>query len=211
MKDITSMGGDFQNEKDWIGNKAATFVTLAATNHSDGERQEHDYYATDPKAMELLLAEETFAPVIWECACGEGHLSKILEEHGFEVISTDLIYRGFGNDEPIDFLKETFDNFDGDIVTNPPYRYALNFVQKALESVRVGGKVAMFLKLQFLEGKERRKFFDENPPRTVYVSSSQLNCAKNGKFEKYSSSAVAYAWFVWEKGFQGDPIIKWIN
>ena len=211
MKDATSMGKDFQNEKDWIGNKAATFATLAASNHSDVERQEHDYYATDPKAMELLLAEETFAPVIWECACGEGHLSKILEEHGFEVISTDLVYRGFGDDEPMDFLKETFDNFDGDIVTNPPYRYALNFVQKALESVRVGGKVAMFLKLQFLEGKERRKFFDENPPRTVYVSSSRLNCAKNGKFEKYSSSAVAYAWFVWEKGFHGDPTIKWIN
>lgn len=198
-------------KKDWIGNKEAAFATLAASNHSDGERQGHDYYATEPKAMELLLAEETFAPVIWECACGEGHLSKILEEHGFEVISTDLIYRGFGDDEPMDFLKETFDNFDGDIITNPPYRYALNFVQRALESVRAGGKVAMFLKLQFLEGKERRKFFDENPPKTVYVSSSRLKCAMNGKFEKVKSSAVAYAWFVWEKGFEGDPVIKWIN
>jgi len=59
----------------------------------------------------------------------------------------------------MNFLEETFDNFNGDIITNPPYRYALNFVQKALESVRIGGKVAMFLKLQFLEGKERRKFF----------------------------------------------------
>lgn len=161
--------------------------------------------------MELLLEEEQFAPVIWECACGEGHLSKVLEAHGFEVISTDLVYRGFGDTEPLDFLQETFNDFEGDIITNPPYKYALDFVQMALESVRTGGKVAMFLKLQFLEGKERRKFFEISPPKTVYVSSSRLNCAKNGKFENNTSSAVAYAWFVWEKGFHGDPVIKWIN
>ena len=197
--------------KDWVGNKAATFVTLAASNHSKGERQQHDYYATEPRAMELLLAEERFSPVIWECACGEGHLSKVLEQHGFEVISTDLIYRGFGDPEPLDFLKETLDDFEGDIITNPPYKYALQFVEQALNSVQPGRKVAMFLKLQFLEGKNRKEFFKENPPKAVYVSSSRLNCAKNGEFEKYTSSAVAYAWFVWEKGFKGDPVIRWIN
>ena len=69
----------------------------------------------------------------------------------------------------------------------------------------------MLEKLQFLEGKSRKKFFLENPPKVVYVSSSRLNCAMNGDFDKYESSAIAYAWFVWEKGFKGDPIIKWIN
>ena len=99
----------------------------------------------------------------------------------------------------------------GFIITNPPYKYALEFVQKALDSVQPGKKVAMFLKLQFLEGKSRKQFFLHNPPKVVYVSSSRLICAMNGEFEKYPSSAVAYAWFVWEKGFKGDPIIKWIN
>lgn len=187
------------------------YKTLGASNHTSGERQSHDYYATDPKAVELLLAEEQFHPIIWECACGEGHLSKVLERHGFEVISTDLIYRGFGDPEPLDFLKESLADFEGDIVTNPPYKYALEFCQKALETVRLGRKVAMFLKLQFLEGKNRKQFFLQNPPKVVYVSSSRLVCAMNGEFEKYSSSAVAYAWFVWEKGFHGNPIIKWIN
>lgn len=72
----------------------------------------------------------------------------------------------------------------------------------------------MFLKLQFLEGKERRKLYDEYPPKVVYVSSSRILCAKNGDFEKMvegGGSAVAYAWFVWEKGYKGDTIIKWIN
>lgn len=161
--------------------------------------------------MELLLEEETFSPVVWECACGKGHLSKVLEKHGYEVISTDLIYRGYGDPEPLNFLEETLSDFDGDIITNPPYKYALQFVEQALNSVQYGKKVAMFLKLQFLEGKSRKQFFLQNPPKTIYVSSSRLNCAKNAEFEKYPSSAVAYAWFVWQKGFKGDPIIKWIN
>ena len=185
---------------------------MGASNHTDKERDQYDYYATEPKAMELLLAEEDFAPVVWECACGEGHLSKVLESKGFEVISTDLIYRGFGDPEPLDFLKDTLEDFEGDIITNPPYKYALEFVQRALESVHTGRKVAMFLKLTFLEGKKRREFFRDNPPKTVYVSSSRLNCAMNGDFVKYTqNNAICFAWFVWEKGFKGDPVIKWIN
>ena len=133
----------------------------------------------------------------------------MLEEHGFEVISTDLVYRGFGDPEPLDFLKDTLEDFEGDIITNPPYKYALEFVEHALNIVQSGRKVAMFLKLTFLEGKARKAFFLKNPPKVVYVSSSRLECGKNGKFE--SKNAVAYAWFVWEKGFSGDPIIKWIN
>ncbi|WP_300954263.1 NAD(P)-dependent oxidoreductase [uncultured Clostridium sp.] len=197
--------------KDWTGNSKSIYTTMGASNHSDKERQSEDYYATEPKATQLLLEVEQFSPVIWECACGGGHLAQVLENNGYEVIATDLIYRGYGDKESLNFLEETLDEFEGDIITNPPYKYALEFVQKALDSVQVGRKVAMFLKLQFLEGKARKQFFLENPPKVVYVSSSRLNCAMNGDFDKYESSAIAYAWFVWEKGFKGDPIIKWIN
>lgn len=196
--------------KDWTGNKGTTYAVLGASNHTDLQRAEHDYYATEPKAMELLLAEEAFSSNIWECACGEGHLSKVLESKGYKVRSTDLIFRGFGETESVDFLKET-EAFDGDIITNPPYRYALDFVKKALDLVADGQKVALFLRLQFLEGKSRKQFFLDNPPKRVYVSASRLNCALNGDFEKADTSAIAYAWFVWEKGYKGDSIIKWIN
>lgn len=98
-----------------------------------------------------------------------------------------------------------------DIVTNPPYSKAEAFVRHALEICDDGHKVAMFLKLTFLEGKSRKKLFAEYPPKVVYVSSSRLICAKNGDFEAYGSSAVAYAWFVWVKGYTGDTTIKWIN
>ena len=187
------------------------FTTLGSSNHVPEEREAFDYYATDPKAVEMLLELEQFAPVIWEPACGEGHISKVLQAHGYKVISTDLVYRGFGDPEPLDFLKETLEGFEGDIITNPPYSTGIEFVQRALESVRPGGKVAMFLKVQFLEGQKRGAFFKDTPPRTVYISRSRSSCAKNGDFERFPDSAIAYAWYVWEKGFTGDPVIKWFN
>lgn len=187
------------------------FTTIGSSNHVSDERASLDYYATDPKAVELLLQMETFSRLIWEPACGEGHISKVLQSHGHEVISTDLVYRGFGDPEPLDFLEETIEGFDGDIITNPPYSVGLEFVERALDSVRPGGKVAMFLKVQFLEGKRRGEFFKTAPPRTVYISRSRLNCFKNGDMSKKAESAIAYAWYVWEKGFTGDPVIKWFN
>lgn len=194
-----------------MGGSKKVFTTLGASNHVPEERATDDFYATDPRAVELLLELEAFAPVIWEPACGKGHISKVLAAHGYEVISTDLVYRGFGDPEPLDFLKETLEGFEGDIITNPPYSMGLEFISRALESVRPGGKVAMFLKVQFLEGQKRGEFFKHTPPRTVYISRSRLACFKNGDMSQKAESAIAYAWYVWEKGFTGDPVIKWFN
>ncbi len=196
-------------KKDWSGNSNSIYVTLGATNHSNKEREQNDFYATDPKAIDLLLKEENYSENIWECACGKGHLSERLIAKGYNVISTDLINRGYGRPN-IDFLLQD-EQFNGDIITNPPYKYATDFIYTALELVMEGNKVAMFLKIQFLEGKARKKLFMKYPPKIVYVSSSRLNCAMNGEFDKYPSSAVAYAWYVWEKGFTGETIIRWVN
>ena len=98
-----------------------------------------------------------------------------------------------------------------DIITNPPYSKAQEFVEHALEIIEDGRKVAMFLKIQFLEGKARRALFDKFPPKVVYVSSRRLVCAMNGDFEKHQAKAICYAWFVWEKGYKGDTVVRWIN
>jgi len=199
--------------KDWTGNSNSIYKTLGASNHTDKERQNEDYYATDPKAADLLLKLETFAPNIWECACGQGHLSKVFENAGHKVKSTDLMDRGFG-ETGIDFLSIDNLEWNGDIITNPPYKYAQEFIEKALQIIPEENKVAMFLKIQFLEGKGRKKLFLSNPPKTVYVSSSRLLCAKNAEFEKMvagGGSAVAYAWYVWQRGFNGTTELKWFN
>lgn len=107
----------------------------------------------------------------------------------------------------MDFLKVQ-EPWKGDIVTNPPYKYALEFIEHGLELIPEGNKLCMFLKVQFLEGKSRRKLYEVQPPKRVWVSSSRIQCGKNGDFH---GSMIAYAWYIWEKGYKGDPILKWFN
>ena len=206
------------NNKDWVGNKNSIYKTLGASNHTDNEREPNDYYATEPKAVELLLELEEFHPYVWECACGEGHLSEVLKQAGYDVKSSDIIDRGYNGTEIIDFLSVTkediHNDFPRDIITNPPYKYAKQFIEHALDISMDGTKIAMFLKVQFLEGKGRKELFTKYPPKAVYVSSSRILCAKNGEFEKMrenGGSAVAYAWFIWEKGYQGETALFWFN
>lgn len=185
------------------------YTNIGASNHSLGERQTDDYYATEPKAAELLLEIMPGLNNIWECACGEGHLAKEFDKAGKLGKATDLIDRGYGTIEDFLLCREPYN--DGDIVTNPPYKYAQQFVEHALELVDVGRYVCMFLKVLFLESRSRKELFTKFPPKVIYVSSSRINCAKNGDFETYTSSAIAYAWYIWQKGYVGESIVKWIN
>lgn len=201
------------SDRDWLGNRKSKYITLGASNHTDKEREINDFYATDPVAIDCLLdGGIELSHNIWECACGQGHLSEALIAKGFEVKSTDVVDRGYGT-PGVDFLLcDT--KFDGDILTNPPYKYALEFVLHGLDLVPVHHKVVMFLKLQFLEGKQRRRLFDTKQLKTIYVFSSRILCAKNALFKEMreaGGSAVAYAWYEFEKGYHGDPIVKWIN
>ena len=188
------------------------FTTLGASNHSEGKREENDFYATEPKAIIELLKYEKFNKDIWECACGQNHIANVLKDSDYNVRCSDLIERIKGI-EIKDFLADTnTELWKGDIITNPPYKYAQQFIEKSLDIIPEGNKVAMFLKIQFLEGKKRKLLFQKYPPKVLYVSSSRLNCAKNGDFETYkTNSAIAYGWFIWEKGFKGDTVIKWFN
>lgn len=200
--------------KDWTGNKKSTFVTLGASNHSDGEREINDFYSTDPASLEVFLKaleRDNFQlhDDIWECACGQGHLSRVLEEQGYNVYSSDLIDRGYGISNT-NFLETIGYKLQRDILTNPPYKYAQEFVEHSLNILDDGYYCIMFLKIQFLEGQVRRKLFEKYPPKYVYVNSARQTCYINGDMSKKMSSASCYCWFVWEKGFTGEPVIRWI-
>lgn len=210
--------------KDWTGNFNSVFKTLGASNHTDKEREKNDYYATDPLALDLLSPVFPIHHKVWEPACGEGHLSKWLVEHGYDVLSTDLIDRGYGKGG-VDFLKigssDLFRKDYGmdmlrkwyakdnrnlsepfDILTNPPYIYADDFILHALELIPDDGHVIMFLKTSFLEGKTRKeKIYDVNPPRYLFQFSGRIVCAKNGDFAKMAKvgSAVAYQFQIYSK------------
>ena len=182
--------------RDWKGGTASTFKTIGASNHCDHARADHDYYATEPAATQWLMRIEQFHGPILEPSCGEGHMARELEKGGYEVVSRDIVDRGYG--EVADFLAPDNTRWDGDIITNPPYAFAQEFLEKAMSIIPEGNKVAMFLKLTFLEGKRRAAMFNKYPPIRVWVSHARLKCAINGDFANMGGSATAYAWFVWE-------------
>ena len=174
-----------------------------------------DYYATPPLAVYGLLMHEQFSEYIYEPCCGQGYISEVLREAGYVVEASDLYDYGYAQ-SGVDFLERT-EFLDGDLITNPPYNNALTFVEHGLKLLKEGHKAAFFLRLAFLEGQKRKTFYKQYPPYKILVSSSRLGCAPNGAFLKdrngilYYPSAVAYAWFIWEKPFAGPTIIDWFN
>jgi hypothetical protein len=172
---------------------------------------------------------------IYESACGEGHLAEVFRKAGKLRVISDLVDRGYHPEGiPSSFGKDFLQMnkiWRGDIVTNPPYASSVEWARHSLEVIEEGHYSCLFMKLTFLEGKERKKFFADNPPIRVWVSSSRIPCAKNGEFYKpkkdkegnevlddegkpimvKESSATCYAWFVWQKGYKGPTEVKWFN
>ena len=192
------------------------------------ERVDNDYYATPTDATASLLEsfDLSMCKTFLEPACGEGHISKVLERwfgvgtFNSKIYSFDLINRGFGYGKT-DFLKFPEVNnwlFRGEskvdcIITNPPFKLAQEFIEKAL---RLSNKyVIMFAKIQLLEGVERKKLFDKFPPKYIYVFTNRVNPLRNGnpldENGKKWASTMCFAWFIWEIGFEGEPTIRWLN
>lgn len=172
---------------------------------------------------------------VWECFVGTGNLAEPFRKAGKLKAVSDLIDRGYYPEGIMtsygkDFLQMS-KVWKGDIVSNPPYAEAKVWVQHCLDLIQEGHYLALFMKITFLEGKDRKKFFEDNPPIRVWVSSSRIPCAKNNEFltikkdkegnpkldkegnpimEKVSS-ATCYCWFIWKKGYKGSTEIKWFN
>lgn len=199
---------------------------LAGGNPERG-RVENDFYATDPSSVRMLLDTydliEDNAVVLEPCV-GKGHIVDVLKEYfpSSEFICCDLVDRGCIYPTKItDFLSIDSSEFKSKnspvdiVITNPPYALAQEFIEHSLDIVKEQGKVVMFLKIQFLEGVKRREFFRKNPPKYIYVFVSRQSPWMNGspvnELGKKWNSTMCFAWFFWEKGFKGEPVIRWLG
>ena len=83
--------------------------------------------------------------------------------------------------------------------------------KKALDSIPEGNKVAMFLKINYLSGKQRYKeIYSKTPPQRVYVFSSRVSCSKNNTPEGFKHGAMDFVWMVWEKGQYSPTELRWL-
>ena len=207
--------------KDWTGNANSIYKTLGASNHTEDERQSEDFYSTQKQTVLSLLNKlkeydiNLSNNVIIEPAVGSGNILKTCFEtnEGYnKYLAYDIVDRGFPNTKVVDFLtvsKEEMPEETKTIITNPPYSLAKEFVEHSLDLLETGEYCIMLLKIQFLEGKARRKLFETKQLKHVWVFSERQKCLKNNE-DTGGSSAVCYAWYIWQKDFEGQPTIDWI-
>jgi hypothetical protein len=189
---------------DGAGISAAHRVAGVAIDRA--KRHRDDFYATSPEGTAALLSVERFDGPIWEPACGDGAMSRVLESHGYPVVSTDLVDRGYGRAR-IDFLMERH-ALAPNIITNPPFKLVEPFMRHALALNPL--KLALLLRLQCLEGIERRAIYEMWPPARVWVFSVRLSMRRGGGTPIGGGGMMAFAWFVWERGHAGLPTLGWV-
>ena len=169
-------------------------------------RPEDDFYPTPPEATEALLAVEDMRGMTLEPACGDGAICKVLEKHRIPFDATDMVDRGYGKGG-LDFLTTNYDRTYENVITNPPFSLAQEFLERAL--TLSSRKVALLCKLQFLEGGKRKAMFEKTPLKSVHVFSKRLSMTRGGVKMK-NSGMIAFAWFVWDHAYYGKPTIDWL-
>ena len=227
--------------KDWKGNSNSAHAAIAA--HRGGGksmRQEDDFYATDPRAIEALFNAPCYSHTqvtellklvkrtedryfwIWEPAAGNGNLSNWMRENGYNVIASDLKYRGCVDGsiiDGLDFLTTyPYNKFKGAaahpmvILTNPPYSLATEFIEHALNILPDGGYYIALMNITYLAGQKRyQRVYSKNCLREVYVFSKRVERWKNNERPKDKCGSIAnYAWFVFQKGYNWFPTIYWL-
>ena len=159
--------------KEWNGNRNSVAAMLGMrTVWNPENREPDDFYSTDPKAVRALMErlQVDKSTLIYECACGNGNISKELESMGYSVLSTDLKDRGFGT-PGIDFLQVQSVPEGCMVLTNPPYKLTTEFITHAMKLQEIGGGVTAFLlNISYLSGKARfRDIYTKEWLEKVYL------------------------------------------
>jgi hypothetical protein len=174
-----------------------------AGTHTHAERGD-DLYETPACAVQALLEVEPLPTKIWEPACGPGAIVRVLLENGHEVVASDITDFGWGH-VVRDFLDLPDPQVPFPIVTNPPYQLAEKFVRKALA---MSPLVIMLLRLAFLESQRRTDILENSGLARVHVFRKRLPMMhRAGWAGPKASSAMPFAWFVWERGYAGPTTI----
>jgi hypothetical protein len=170
-----------------------------------------DLYQTPVVAVEALLRAEALPHRLWEPAAGRGAIVNVLRAAGHEVLASDLVDYG----DPTHFARRDFllerKVPDGCqcIITNPPFRLANEFVEHALN---LHPRVVMLLRLAFLESDRRSDILENRGLARVHVFRRRLPMMHRDAWEgPKAGSAMAFAWFCWDRAHVGAPTIHRIS
>jgi hypothetical protein len=172
-------------------------------------QREHpgDLYDTPACAVRALLKVEKLPREIWEPAAGGFNIVDVLREAGHDVMASDIDDRGRADRcLTIDFLRPDLPARSPCIVTNPPYSLAERFVELALQRAPL---VIMLLRLAFLESARRAPILDTGKLARVHIFANRLPMMhRKGWNGRRASSAIPFAWFVWDRDHSGGATIS---
>jgi hypothetical protein len=188
----------------------ARLAERRAVHVSGHDREGRDFYATPSWVTEALLRHVRFRGPIWEPCCGDGAMSAVLAAHRYEVVSTDIVDRGFGT-PGIDFLA--CQNVPGacrSIVTNPPYGDTgshagqakssvamLDFLRHALVlTASVQGQLALLVRLQWIAGRRAANVLSAAPFAAVVVLTRRIQWFDFR--ERTNAAQHHHAWVVFD-------------
>ena len=169
-----------------------------------------DFFPTPPWAARALCEHviDLHGRTVWEPACGAGHMARALQEYTLSVHASDVHDYGYGS--KWDFLWRHFADdptFDW-VITNPPFRLGQQFIERALDIAGEG--VAMLVRSAFIESIARYEgLFRDRPPAIAAQFVERVPMVK-GRCDPNASTATAYLWLVWRKGWSLPTHLQWI-
>ncbi len=181
------------------------------SSHHHADRGLDAYFSPPEAALSLLHIEAQYLPkFIWEPAAGDGAIVRPFLSAGFRVIASDLIDYGLdGCQVGLDYLKAKPIRESHGIVTNPPYKLAMKFAEKALRETFY---LALLLRTNFLESTARLAFFREHQPARIWISSRRLPMMhRHGWQGPRAPSNTCFAWFVWDERSDQKRVVDWFD
>jgi hypothetical protein len=179
------------------------------------ERDPHDWYVEPSECSAALFSMEYFEGVVWDPACGLGRIVAQARLAGLDAVGTDLVRRSSLCADSFDFLKRSFEPEFCNIVMNPPFSLAEEFVREALRITPTGGKVAAILPLVWVSGfSSKRDWLPNSPLKTLYPISPRPSMPP-GKVVasgiKPGNGTKDFAWLVWQNGYSGNASVRFMN
>lgn len=180
-------------------------------------RRAEDFYPTgQPEAIRALLARDgaRIRPLgtVWEPACGDGALVRVIRATGLPCIASDLIDRKCPDSAVANFY-DSVQSPASTIITNPPYdqinardghgrwlRHTLG-----LPGWRY---LALLLSWDWPAARANGlgKLLDENPFSYCYLMRWKLDFTGEG------SPPQRNAWFVWDRDdIRTEPGFRWLD
>ncbi len=178
-----------------------------------------DWYESPTWCVTSALARLPIGGHILEPGCGSGVICKEILRllPGSNIHAIDLLDHPDTYslaDRGVDFLEESENDselaglYDYSIM-NPPFTLATEFIKRAL---RLTSKsVYMFQRTNFLEADRYEELFSWAPCEFVYVFCKRVQCFKRGQIDFENGGQIAFAWFVFNHGFVGEPKVRWIT